>query len=564
VPLPANLDLMWLAEEHPEYTARKASWAREERRLAGGDDVLTELQNFDWEEVNGVHHKARIAQALYINLPLKHASTVTGHLRKHAPRPGQGLSFGALGDVRERGDIDTPERAELAWYNLDGIGSDGSSWESWWDAVDVNAQATGHRWIMVEAPDSSPQNYEDELAGDRPFAVEYSPLEVINWMYVKGVLQFAVIRTFVDLPHVEGGRFVGRKPTDMGYYLLVRKGCKLLGDEFAGGGWWVFDYERKPLDGREGTWDKTKGEIPLFPHFGRKARGTTEKPVMSQSDTMELGQLAVSMMNAKSARLFDFWDACASKIFMLGATPEVMKVVSPMYKSSQLVAVPRGQDKDTGEKFQPTVYDGSTGAVVADVADRLEASQWESARQMSMEKVTQPGESGASKDAGFAEASAPDLVRRAMLREQSENTLLYFLALRWGAKPDAYSQWGRKFDLNPLVDEIDATFVTMQESGLDSATLAVELVMSAISERKVITDDTLLKKVRTELEAGVKQKAAQKQADLELFRNARNRPPGTPPGDGTPPPAGGNPPPSNNPPVPQPGAQPPVTRGQAA
>lgn len=543
MPLPNDLDLSWLDAKHPEYVRREVAWEREERRLAGGDDVLSELQTFDWEDVGGAHYKSRVAQALYVNLPLHHASLVTGHLRKHAPRPKAGLDFGALGEVRERDRMDKPERAELIWYNVDGTGSDGSGWEAWWDAVDVNAQGTGHRWILVEAPESAPATYEDEVNGDRPYLVEFSPLDVRNWLYVAGVLQFAVLRVPVSHPRVEGGKFVGYEEGDWGYYLLVRKGCELLGEAFSGGGFWIFDKAKKLLDGREGTWDRTNGEIPLFPHFGRKARGTTKRPAMSQSDTMELGQLAVAMMNARSARLFDFWDACASKLFVLGASPETMKVVSDMYKRSQVVAVPRATDPESGERYQPTIHDGSTGAVAADVADKLEASLWEAARKMSMEKVSTPGESGVSKDAGFAEASAPDLVRRAMLREQSENIALHFLCLRFGVAPDAYSVWPREFQITELASEIDLMFETVERSGVESTTLAIEMLLTAIEERGIISDAKLLKTIRAEMESAVEEKKAQAEADRETLRAAReaalNRPPGSP-GDG--PPAPGQPP----------------------
>jgi hypothetical protein len=508
----------WLGAEHQEYTARKAAWEREERRLAGQDAVLDELTLFDYEETKaGEHYKGRQAEATYLPLPMLHASLVTGHLRRHAPTPGKGLDFGALGEVRSRDKITEPTLAELLWYNVDGIGNDGSSWEAWWDDLDVRAQGTGHRWVMIEHPDTTPITLADQQKGARPYAVEYSPLEVPNWYFNAGQLQFAVIRVFVTPPRVEAGQFIIQKAEEMGYYLLVRAGYEGLGEDFVQGGWWLFDRDKKPLPGRDGRWVSTKGEIPLFVHFGRKARGTKNNPRMSASDTMELGQLAVEMMNTHSARKFDFWDACSSKTYIVGATPEIMKVATDSYKKSQLVAIPANIEESTGAVRMPSVYDGSAGAVSADVADKLEVAQWARARRLSMEKVSTPGESGTSKDAGFAEASAPDLVRRAMLREQSENTFLFFASLRFGKSPNCSSLWQKDFELTSLMDEIDEMFNTLKMAGTTSATLAVELVMTAIKERGVISDPAKLKVIEAELTAEFTKAEAQRNLDKQFL-----------------------------------------------
>lgn len=517
----------WLSDEHPEYAARKAGWERDERRAMGGDDVLEELAPFDYEEKGDAHYKLRLSEAVYINLPRQHASTVTGHLRKSG---ANSVTFGSLGDVRPRDEIaGEVTRAELAWYNIDGIGNDGSGYEAWWDTIDELAQVTGHIWVGVEASESAPISFQDELNGLRPFGVYYSPLEVPNWHYVNGKLMWIVIKAATEQPRLEGDKLVRAEGDSAGYYLMVAAGWKGFGPTFEGGGWWLFNADKELIEGRTGQFVNTNGEIPFFRHYGRKAKGTTKKPVSSASDTMELGQLAIEMMNTRSARKFDFWDACGSKLFVLGATEDVMTTVVETYKKSQLVSVPQAQDEETGTKWTPQIYDGSTGTVAADVADKLEESQWKTARRLSIEKVTTPGESGISKEAGFAEASAPDLARRAMLREESENTFLHFLCLRWGVAPDASSRWSQEIDLAPLVDEIDAMFATLELSGAESDTLTIELVMSALEERGVIADAATLKKIRGELEAKMAAKAAQKEADRQAFLN----PPTTPPSSRT-------------------------------
>ena len=52
--------------------------------------------------------------------------------------------------------IDVPHAAELFYYNVDGIGSDGSQYPAWTDGVQVRACATGHRWTLVEMPPPPP------------------------------------------------------------------------------------------------------------------------------------------------------------------------------------------------------------------------------------------------------------------------------------------------------------------------------------------------------------------------------------------------------------------------
>jgi hypothetical protein len=521
----AAANFTWLGYQNREYADRVDGWTRDFRRYIGGDEMLPELQVFDWETKDQGHHKQRQSEAVYINLPRAHVSTVTGHLRRHAPTPGKGLSFGALGDVRERDAMDTPTRAELLWYNLDGVGNDGSSWPVWWDSVDELAQVFGHMWVMVESPDTAPVSFQDELNGSRPYGTMFTPIEVPNWYFRAGQLQFAVVKVIVQEPRLVDGAYVDPANYPPGYFVLIRKGWDGFGEQFAEGGWWLFDNAMAPVldeagGQKMGRWDNTDGEIPMFLHYGRTGRGSIDHPRISASDTMELGQLATEMMNTRSARKFDFWDACASKLFVLGATPDVMKVVTATYQRSQLVSVPMAVDEETGDKSAVTIYDGSTGTVAAEVADKLEASQWETSRRLMLSKVTTPGESGKSKDAGFVEASAPELVRRAMLREQSENNFLFFACKRWGQRPDAYSLWPREFDLQPLVDDIDALLATLRLTSADSATLDVELVMTSIKERGVITDEATLKKIRSELETSRAQKAAQKAADLTALNQA--------------------------------------------
>jgi hypothetical protein len=524
-------ELTWIDDKHAIYAKNEAAWQREERRLLGGDAVLEDLVQFDGESDESF--AKRKEQAAYINFGLLHVAVITGQLRMHAPTPGKGLSFGGLGDVRSRDKIDTPTLAELLYYNVDGVGSDGSEMPAFFDGVDVRAQATGHRWLMMEAPPLSEleairaaagrplagaPTEADVRDGWRPYLVEYSPLAVTNWHVKMGALQFAVIRTVTQEPTVEGGKFTqtAAKP---GYYLLVRRGYRGLGPAFAGGGWWKFDAEKKLLD--QGTWEKTRGQIPMWAHYGLKSVGAPNWPAMAASSTMELNQIAVALMNQISARDYDAWDAAASRLYFLGATPEVMQAVaSQVQQRSMMIGVPpvasaTGQPAD--ERIVQ-VFDGSTGTVAADVFKAIVDSKFVEAERQSVQAVTStPDSSGASKDAGFREAKAPFLATRAANRQESENTFVYFAELRFGfQEPKGYAVYPREFDLEPLVDAIDAMFATLKQSGLRSPTLAAELVDAALNERGLVMDEKKRKKITEELQDSAQQAADQAQQARSL------------------------------------------------
>src|ERR1019366_4891435 len=112
----------------------------------------------------------------------------------------------------------------------------------------------------------------DELAGARPYLVEYSPIRVTNWWYHNSELQFAVIRPTVDEPYLTENTLYMPQLSQRGYYLLVRKGCDLLGPDYVDGGWWLWDSQRRYID--SGDWSRTLGRIPMFPVFSEADPGT--------------------------------------------------------------------------------------------------------------------------------------------------------------------------------------------------------------------------------------------------------------------------------------------------
>lgn len=522
-------ELAFLGAVHPVYKANMAAWAREERRLYGGDPVLKELVRFDWEEENGPHYVSRQTYATYINLPKIHSALITGHVGKKRPKPGSGMSFGTLGKVRERTKlVGQPTRAELLYYNTDGVGQDGSEWAAWWDAAADRAEATGHRWISVEVPRRDPTlatvlSLADEIAGARPFLVEYSPLRVPNWWYHNGELQFAVIRPTVDEPTIgPNGTLQMPQLNARGYYLMVREGCELLGTKYRAGGWWLWNSRFQLID--NGGWDKTGGMIPLFPLFADADPGTDELPAISRSQTTEIGNAAVGIMNLISSRDWDAMDAASSKLFILGVSPANAEAILDQMQGSQIVCVPQEQQAD-GNPTTPSVHDGSQGAVPSNVFKTLLDAKFAEAQRLMVDKATaDKASSGAKQVASFTEATAPLLTRRARYRQQAESTAIFFSELRWGAAslpgspPQGYSAWPDEYELAPLIDSIDAALDSLRRAGATSEALVVDLLMQMLQERGVMPENIDPSKIEEELRASLVLLAANKSALSNLAK----------------------------------------------
>lgn len=501
---------MLLSSTHPVYDNWSERWGRAERRLRGGDAVLPELARFEWE--GDEHYEARQLQATYVNFPELHATVMAGHLLREAPQPGHGLDFGTLGVVDRRAGQPEASRAELVYFNVDGTGSDGAQWDAWWDSVDKRAQATGHRWIMCEASQDAPRTRADEATGRRPYLVEYSPLDVTNWHFERGVLQWAILRPAIRDLGVDGS---GSGQYRQGFLLLVRAGYAGLGPELAGGGWWSFDYEKKPL--QNGDWQKTRGEIPLWPYFYERdpSEGSSTDPSMSRPALTALGQIAVSYMNLSSAADFDAWDAAKSIKYLLGADANVHKTVKQQLEGgSQVVSVPLAHDGST-----VTLVDGSSGAVAAEVFEKRLANKWMEARESSAREATStPNSSGASKVAGFADVKAPRLAAMAANREQAQNTAIHFLELRFGAvTPTGSVAWQRDFDLSDLISDIEEHFALEKMTGYRSKTLGASLMVQAAREKGLVTDDKVAKTVEDEYSASAETAGRQQTQTTSLF-----------------------------------------------
>lgn len=493
-------------------------WQRNERRLRGGDDALEELAPFDWERSGegASSYQARKAQATYINFPDLLVTTVVGHLFRQAPTPEKGLSMGGLGNVREAGDrAGEPTRAELAWFNCDGVGNDGSQWETFWKAQARLAMATGHRWIFVESSAKAPRipglpTAQDELEGRRPYLLPLAASAVTNWHYEEGRLAFAVVRVPDRRPRLQDGKLIGNG-AELGYLLLVRAGFQGFGEEYSAGGWFLFDHERKPTD-RKGTWERTRGEIPLVPLFYERDSGSEDRPAISRSAITELGQIAVSYMNLSSAADYDAWEAASSVQIVSGADVIGFNtMIDQMARGTRWAPLPSPQ---AHPETKPEIHDGSSGSVAAEVFDKRLKQKFEEAKQAALQEATQaPESSGESKRAGFAENTAPRLASFAAEIEQAMNGVLHFLELRWGVtSPSAWCEWPREFDLAPLNEDIDEIFSLQERAGVKSPTLISELLAQAVRGKRLIVDRETMAVVEAELTVGAfEQQAADRQ-----------------------------------------------------
>lgn len=535
-------NLSWLDAKHPVYKTHEERWKLNERRLRGGEDVLDELRPYAWEYEGNLsaadlilerersgrelssgyvtrgqtteHYDFRRREATYVNFPELFALAMTGFMMRQAPEPGSSLNLGSLGNVR-RLVSGRPSAAELVYYNVDGAGNDGSQWDLWWMSALRRAMATGHRWIFCDAPEVGAATEADWLAGNRPYLTEYSPLQVPLWHYDKGSLAFSVARFFRPQPRVVRDSLEGMDGNRQHYLLMVREGVEGLGDEYKRGGWWLYDPDKK-LE-LEGDWESTEGQIPLFPLYYDRDRGTAERPSFSRAGLTELGQLAVSYLNLSSAWDFDVWDAAGSVQLLLGVTQDAFNVMTGMLRmGNKMAPVPR--DDHTGAA--PDVYDASQGAVSAEVfGKRLEIKRAEARELAAMESVGTPDASGRSKEAGFADLKSPRLALMASELEQAQNTAIHFLEQRFrtGRKPTGSVKWDRQFELLDILKHVREIFELETLARLRSTRVGVEGMLKVIKERGLVNDDEQLTEIRQQYEEAAESRSFNDNVEAALL-----------------------------------------------
>ena len=513
-----NDELNFLLAEHPVYAAQKSVWEQCERRMLGGQYVFSELLKFDWEIQDGAHHTARKQQATYLNWPDRFATLIVGHLMRQAPQPDTSLDFGTLGDVRRLKDVDRPTRAELLYYNTDGVGSDGSEWDNFWTMVARKACCFGHMWVLAEGPENPPQSFNDELNGLRPYISAYSPLCVTNWGYEHGQLAFAVIkRTVRDVMMVDN-QLQNMAGADE-YLVLTRRGFMGFGTPFNEGGWALYDAELNPK--AAGKWTKTGGDIPMAALFYERVQETEINHTISRPGIVELGNLAVSYMNLCSAADFDAWDGATSVQAITGASVESFNLfVQKIKKGSRYAPLPADTSGQT--PVIPQVHDASTGSVTADVFDRrLTAKRQEAIELMLNELHSAPYASGASKQISWTDSKAPRLAIFASEIESAQNAMLHFMEQLWGARrPTGSTQWRREFDMIDPMTAAQEFFTISTTSKVRSPTLEAKIMVAVAKAKGWITDNEEATTIEKEYLASAKQQAAEPPAQQQITAQA--------------------------------------------
>lgn len=512
----------WLDTPHVIYEQWRHTWARNERLLHGGTGVHQDLLQFDWEVADGLkNYKLRQQQSPYLNFPEWFLTTLSGHLLREGPQADDDLDFGTLGLVRRIEGQTQPTLAELIYFNVDNAGNDGSQWYNFWLGAWRRAAATGHRWLYVDAPRVAPEKVSDQIAGQRPWVVEYSPIVVPNWYIDTQGLAWAVVRTGIRRPRVVEGKLEGNEGIP-GYMLLVRAGVTELGREFQVGGWWMFDNDRKLIPNDHGTWEATSGEIPMVPLYYERDQGLvgltkeTAAPAMSRPGITELCQCAVAYMNLASAADYDVWDAGASERYFLGVDPQGFNLaMDKKLEGSRNIPVPLSGGGLSGPAQVPQIQESgmavtSTSAAFDTTLKRkVGEAEWLAMREATSGLDT----SGARVEMGFLEGKSPRLALAASEIEQAQNTVLRWLELRADRSvlPEAVVSWTRSFDLTDTSESVQKVFNLEKTAGIGSPTLHAASMTRVVKEFGLASDNEQLAAIKTEYEgaADIKAKADQ-------------------------------------------------------
>lgn len=548
----------WLNDQSPLHDEMDWLWEQNERRFEGGHNVHPELWRFDWETVPypttavfrdgvsipvrntewsgntanvtnkdnfnnagilapGEHYQRRQRSAIYVNLMEAYATDVSGQLFKHAPAPSVGLDFGALGEVRRIQDIDTPTLAELIYYNTDGIGSDGSQWDSFWSMQLKLAMATGVRWIFTEAPRDRAVFRRREALGFRPYLIGFSPRQLWNHHYDRGQLQWAIIKVASRRPKIVNDAF---EANDRRYdsLLLVRAGNTDLGNEFSDGGWWRFDPDGVQIPNETGTWDRTDGEIPMAPLVYDRHDRLIGRPGLT-----ELGNASIALMNIQSAADFDAFDSAGSVIAVRGVDAEGFNLfIQKVREGNRYAPLPTNEEtQDT-----PDLRSATEGVTAADVFEkRITAILRSADRIRGMESAAAPQASGLAQQAGFTLSNVPRLALVAGNIETCMNSSIKFLEQRGTTKkPSGSARWTRKFELITLTSSAQAILQLEAIAGIHSEELEATVIVAAAQDEGFVPDNAKRTLIENELRAS--RRKADKQA--EELAAAKAQPPQVP------------------------------------
>lgn len=557
-----------LTARNADFAERAEQWARDEELYRAGAEVRKRLTPFQWETAaSGVTNPdtaglvLRQERAEFAPFAQIRAEAFVGTVMQRAPRPGQGLSFGALGEVREDRGVYTytvdgapatearaktaeaegktvvrervgtlrPTPAELLWENADGVGQDAQGLLSFFEAEMGLASATDYRYVFVEAPPGRPETAADEIAGHRPYFVDFGPQHVPYTVYVAGALAAAHLFLPEQVREVTNGTYTDEKKTR--HMLVTREGFEEWGPDFVGGGWWVFDDDGvlvKDAAGadRTGTWANTKGQIPMTRIVYK--RGATGEPVASGASW--LNNLSLAHMDAGSWHWNDLRVSGGRKRYWLGADPDQWKTLAEQ-SANGAVEVPVPARADGGEVKVYDTGEVTVGSAMAAYQEGIERK----VKQFFLREITQsPDASGTARMVGELQGKSPLLAHVAGNMEEAMWTALRFVEARWtGADPTASATFPRDFDLRNVVEKLDGLVGVFKGAGLAIPPSAAPLFGAAVESTGLVSEggevdmDALVAEVATALGKTAAQNAAALDADA-FFASAGDGAAGTP------------------------------------
>lgn len=464
-----NADLIKkiIASKHSDYVANFEVWEKNEALFNGSRVVFDYLKKFIWEENDPLTYSERQEEAVYVEFPAIMVDKFTGTLSEEVPVP----NFGTLGSISEEGTV-----AKLIYDNSDGTGTDARNWEQFWFEALGQASATDYRWILTEMPSEQPSSQADVLAGARPYAVAVSPIEVPNWNFSKGTLNWAYIKSEINDTKVVDGEFKDEKKII--YYLMVREGYLGLGDELSVGGWWIVDAEGivvQAPDGSEltGDWTTTGGVIPMCRLFyekrrdGKRARGIEH-----------IGRLSLQYMNLLAASFNDAFESGSRQKYLLGvSTTQWATIVSKSLAGAKLIPVP------AEEGVTVTIHDSGSVSAHEPIQKALAETLQLILKFVVRELNTSPDSSGKAKQIEMLQGNSPRLSHMARNLEEAQTQTIRFMEQRAGnSTPTGNVEWSRRYDLRSAIDKIKTTFEIMELGGASSPTLVADLLLRAIEE----------------------------------------------------------------------------------
>ena len=505
------------------FEEKRAEWRRAEKLFKARKDVADELTPFTWEtsgaEPDRDGYKRRKDRAIYLPLGKMRADAFVGTIMQRAPRPGAGLSFGALGEVRDD-QTGSPTHAEQLWENANGSGHDAQSWDMFWDGALRRASATDYRWVFAEAPAVRPGSRADELRGARPYLVEFSPADVPYFVIQNGELAAIRIEIEERIRGIVDGKYEDKAETR--HYVMTARGFRGFGTvedsgyAFDQGGWWIFDEQGDLVDDRSGTWDATGGEIPMCRLFYERTMSG------EGGDAWTVNSYALNYMDASSWLWNDAYVSGGRKRYWLGVTPEIWKILEE-HTGEGGVDLPVPGEAGS----HVTIHD--TGAVTASEAlltimDRVVS---DAMRFIIRELTTSPDASGVAKILEVLEGKSPRLAHIAGNLEEAQNIALRYLEMRWmgTSQPQASVTWPRTFVLRTVVEKVFEMFSLMREAGAHSPTLGASLIDTAIKSSGFSTEggDLDMEQVLSEITASLETQshAGQVPSVVDVFRRRR-------------------------------------------